>query len=238
MVADLPPSQLTLVRSYLSHRFPGSPELVTCFDQIAERFPTHLRVKELFETIEACHITANYLAELLKSREHPIKTVFDVACGHGLLGVLIAYRFPKIQVVCVDKQQREAYTNYVTVVSELGEKAEGEEKCLSNLGHMEGDLTAIPYDKDTYVVCIHGCNEATKLALEHARSAQAAWAVVPCCIRDELYDAQRIKCGKDDDLRHAFSCGVIAATYGACKSLTIDRGITNRNIVILGDGLE
>ena len=56
-----------------------------------------------------------------------LNTIFDLACGHGLLGVLLAYRFGcpdgdsctskhcrgDIKVVCVDLERRAAFNHYV-----------------------------------------------------------------------------------------------------------------------------
>jgi hypothetical protein len=39
--------------------------------------------------------------------------VWDLACGHGLVGLLLAYRFPDLRVVGIDRERRPAYAAYV-----------------------------------------------------------------------------------------------------------------------------
>eukprot|EP00658_Telonema_sp_P-2_P023774 TRINITY_DN19536_c0_g1_i2.p1 TRINITY_DN19536_c0_g1~~TRINITY_DN19536_c0_g1_i2.p1 ORF type:complete len:345 (+),score=66.82 TRINITY_DN19536_c0_g1_i2:158-1192(+) len=242
MVAELDATQAALLASYLHHRFTDrSQEMVECLRTIAERHPKRLRVKELFETVEAWHVVCSWIQTCIAQRkEHglpSLDTVYDAACGHGLMGVLLAYRFPQLQVVCVDKKERAAFNSYVEVVDEMGECSGGHDRVLCNLRHIEGDLTQMEYTQGSVIVCIHGCHEATKAVLDISRVHRTAWAVMPCCVRDGLYGpTQRIRT-KEDDVRHAFICGLIAAQYSAIKSTAIDRSITNRHIVVLGDCL-
>ena len=41
-----------------------------------------------------------------------IHRIYDLACGHGLLGVLLARRFEDVEVVCVDLERREGFEYY------------------------------------------------------------------------------------------------------------------------------
>jgi hypothetical protein len=56
-----------------------------------------------------------------------------LACGHGLLGVLFAYRFPKAKICCVDLELRDGFGHFCSVFEEFGQKEEGETKVLFNL---------------------------------------------------------------------------------------------------------
>ena len=47
-------------------------------------------------------------------------TIYDIACGHGLLGTLFAYRFPKAQVICVDLVLSDSYVGYGKVFEQFG----------------------------------------------------------------------------------------------------------------------
>ena len=49
-------------------------------------------VKELVESVEAFRLIVAYLAAAERARE--VRTFFDLACGHGLVGVLLAWAFP------------------------------------------------------------------------------------------------------------------------------------------------
>jgi hypothetical protein len=52
-----------------------------------------------------------------------VEHIYDVACGHGLLGVLLALRFPHCQVTCVDLERRECFGHYLQGFQAQGELA-------------------------------------------------------------------------------------------------------------------
>ena len=54
--------------------------------------PQYTRVKEIIESIEAFKLIVAFLATAENHRE--INGFFDLACGHGLVGVLLAYAYP------------------------------------------------------------------------------------------------------------------------------------------------
>ena len=224
MVCDLDAERTGLLLAYVAETT-LSDELSGFVAEVTRRFPKHLRVKELFETAEAYKRIGQAIYE--QWRDGRVETIYDFACGHGLLGVLLAYRFPKLRVVCVDQERRAAFDNYLTVARGLGVP-------LSNLVYVEGDFRDVKLPPKSYVICIHACNEATKAAIEMAAAAKACYAAMPCCIRDGIY-IRRIK-HVDDDTRYAASVGVIAGRFGAYKITAIDDRITNRNLIILGRG--
>ena len=53
------------------------------------------------------------LANLHRVYEPRVKRLLDVACGHGLVGLLIAYRFPQLEVIGIDRDERPAHAAYV-----------------------------------------------------------------------------------------------------------------------------
>ena len=122
--------------------------------------------------------------------------VYDLACGHGLLGVVLAYRFADVRVVCVDMERRTCFDRYLGGFQLHGKAAEGEAHPLSNLEFLEQDFTTLREEdiggSSSFITMIHGCNEATKLAIEMAQKHGAAYAFMPCCIRDGLYE--RLSC--------------------------------------------
>jgi len=200
-----------------------SDELATMISEISRRYPSYLRVKELFETVEAYKRIGQAIYE--QWRAGHVETIYDFACGHGLLGILLAYRFPKLRVVCVDLERRPAFDHYLEVARDLG-------VALENVSYVEADFRNLALPPKSYVICIHACNEATKIALEAATAAGACYAAMPCCIRDGIY-LRRIK-HVDDPTRYAAAVGVIAGRFGAYKITAIDERITNRNLIILG----
>jgi tRNA1(Val) A37 N6-methylase TrmN6 len=49
-----------------------------------------------------------------------VEIIYDLACGHGLLGVMLAHRFPRLRVVCVDLKRRPAFDHYLEVYRGFG----------------------------------------------------------------------------------------------------------------------
>ena len=129
--------------------------------------------------------TVSFLAELTESGR--VDTIYDFACGHGFLGVLLAYRFHKLKVVCVDLEWRPAFGHYLDIGRELGAE-------LINIEHIESDFCEVKLSDKSYVICIHACNEATKSALEMTRAVNGAYAAMPCCIRDGIYIKKIVCC--------------------------------------------
>ena len=67
-----------------------------CASWLARRPRGSARAKELVESVEAFKHARAFLAEAESHRGGlVIKTCFDMACGHGLVGVLFAYAFPE-----------------------------------------------------------------------------------------------------------------------------------------------
>ena len=222
MVHGLDSERFDLLLMYVEE-ITHSDELATMISEISRRHPSYLRVKELFETVEAYKRIGQAIYE--QWRAGHVETIYDFACGHGLLGILLAYRFPKLRVVCVDLERRPAFDHYLEVARDLG-------VTLENVSYVEADFKNLALPPKSYVICIHACNEATKIALEVATAAGACYAAMPCCIRDGIY-LHRIK-HVDDPTRYAAAVGVIAGQFGAYKITAIDERITNRNLIILG----
>jgi len=222
MVHDLDTDRLNLLLTYVAETT-HSKQLLAIIANIAERHPKYLRVKELFETIEAYKRIGQAIYE--QWRAGNVETIYDFACGHGLLGVLLAHRFHKFNVVCVDLERRPAFDHYLEVARGLG-------ALLQNISYIECDFNNIVLAPKAYVICIHACNEGTKNALEMARAANACYAAMPCCIREGIY-LRHIN-HVDDRIRYATAVGVIAGQFGAYKITAIDERITNRNLIVLG----
>ena len=132
-----------LERAYMPHRFgSASAEVGAALRWAWERHPTSLRCKELFETVEVFSLVEKQIAAIrARAREaqpvHPradddasaapppaaaaapppacnaVEHIYDLACGHGLLGVLCAYRFADAHVVCVDLERPPCFDHYV-----------------------------------------------------------------------------------------------------------------------------
>lgn len=222
MVHELDSERLDLLFTYVAETT-HSDRLSNIVAEIARRHPKYLRVKELFETVEAYKRIGQSIYE--HWRDGHVETIYEFCAGHGLLGFLLAYRFPKLTVVCVDAEKRPAFEHYLSVARDL-------DAALDNINYVECDIGSITLPPHSYVICIHACNELTKTVLQKAIEAGACYAAMPCCIRDGIY-FKRIK-HVDDRLRYGVAAGVIAGQFGAYKITAIDERITDRNLIILG----
>jgi hypothetical protein len=225
MVAWLDPERLELLLTYVEETT-LSDELARFVRTVAERHPKYLRVKELFETVEAYRRIGQDVYE--HWRDGHVQAIYDMCAGHGLLGLLLGYRFRKLSVLCVDAERRPAFDHYLAIAADLGIDT-------SNVTYVEADVAAVDIRPGAYVICIHACNELTKTIVERAVAAGARFAAMPCCIRDGIY-FRRIKHVDEDVMRYAVAAGYIAGRYAAEKVTAIDERITNRNLIILGGG--
>ena len=224
MVQGLDAERFDLLLAYVEERT-LSDRLATMVAEVSRRYPNYLRVKELFETVEAYRRIGQHVYE--QWRAGRVERIYEMCAGHGLLGILLACRFPKLDVLCVDAEHRPAFDHYLEIARELNVE-------LPNIRYVESDIAAVPIAPRSYVIIIHGCNEVTKIALERAAGAGACFAAMPCCIRDGIY-LRRIK-HADDRQRYAAAVGVIAGQFGADKITAIDERITNRHLIVLGAG--
>jgi len=230
------------IELYLRQSFPGSEEVAGILLEVARQHPTTLRVKELFETVECAVLIGRDISEAncqaKKTRQgRAISHIYDLACGHGLLGVLLAYRFSQCEVACVDLAKRDGFEHILAIFEAMGTPASSlqDARVLPNLCFLEGDIAtcAIAPGGGSYVTCVHGCNELSSRVVEAARESEAAWAVMPCCIRDGLYTVEHTT-NVDDNQRYAAMVGVLAGTYQASLIAAIDSRITNRNLCAFG----
>ena len=136
MLHDLPATTKEHMKEYIINRSPGSSEISDILFHIANIQPKQLRTKEICETIESITLIGAKINALLassnpKRMEH--MTIYDLACGHGLAGILLAYRFPNVNVICIDRESRPCWSTYVDAFEKYGEKAKGNDLVLSNL---------------------------------------------------------------------------------------------------------
>merc|ERR1712217_636466 len=136
----------------------------------------------------------------------------------------------------MDMSKRDVFEALVQTFRMHGMPLSGESEPLSNLRFVEGDVLSLDMPPRSMVVAVHACNELNRQIIEAARAVGAAWAVLPCCVRTGTYLPCRVGGGlhDDDDAKHTLTCGMVAGLYGAERIQTIDRRITNRNVLICG----
>merc|ERR1740139_965151 len=90
-IDTLPPHLRARFWRYLTDSFGQHyPELPAIFHHISLSTPRYLRVKELFEALEAFQIIGRAIATAGHGDDQgTIDTLYDLACGHGLLGALL-----------------------------------------------------------------------------------------------------------------------------------------------------
>jgi SAM-dependent methyltransferase len=214
------------------------PEFASIFHHMSLSNPQYLRVKELFETLEAFKITSSIIImaqDAQVEQKYNIHTVYDLACGHGLLGILLAYRFPTKKIVCVDLEARDSFQAFRSAFDEMGDPFEMQTP-LSNLEYREADLLSVESELDSscFLIAMHACNEANKEVVDMAKGAGAMWAVMPCCIRSKLYLKRASVLDLDSDSRYHLLCGAFAEANDAQLVRAISRDITAKPIIIAG----
>ena len=199
-------------------------ELPDVVAQVEAASPRFLRLKELLESTEAYRHVVRAL-EATPHRGAP-STIYDLACGHGLVGLLVAYSHPDIALVSIDRERRPAFEawsaamqrfrGHCDVSNASGDSgdvasasdvrsdsdasgdvasASGAEGCvechpgtapttLGNATFIQGDFQQISLIEKlsrspSLVLCVHGCKEVNRDAVRLARSASAAWLVIP-----------------------------------------------------------
>lgn len=235
MVAELSEGHSLLLSSYLRKAMPGSPEIASIIDDVVQTQPVAIRTKELFESIEAAKVLGQYIHEL--RAQDAVSEVFDLACGHGLVGALVAYRFPALRVVCVDLEERPIWMQIVASWQRAGIANRHHDKPLQNLSFVCGPVSDVVLGPRSVALSIHACNEANLEVLEKCREAKAHFGVMPCCIPERLYAGGGLSVTHlPDAARYALMSGAIATQYRAARVTSIDGRITNRNIAIMGGG--
>lgn len=206
-------------------------ELPGILHHVSLHSPQYLRVKELFETCESFKL----IGDIIVKDADKIDTIYDLACGHALLGTLLAYRFPRKKVVCVDLVERDSHFAFRSAFVEVGESFDSQIP-LSNLEYRVADLLSVETElaPSSFLVALHACNEANKHVADMARGVGAGWAVMPCCIRSGLYLGGASVLDFSSEDRYKLLCGVFAEANEATTVRAISRHITARPILIAG----
>ena len=244
MVADLAAQPKADLHAYLVERFPGSPEVAEALFHVSRSQRTHLRTKELIETVEAfVHAQSaiqNAITAARKDRTRtPPTAIYDMACGHGLGAVLLAYRFSKMRVVAVDREKRACFGSFVDAFVANCEAAPHETVVLENLSFFEGDIEATTPapGAGAFFLCVHGCKGVSPLVMELAQRVRGGYCVMPCCIDGAKSfglrtSSCRARWALGDGQRYAAQVGYLAGRFNAEVIAPIDERITNKNLVI------
>ena len=211
----------------------------------------YTRIKEILESVE----TYRKMVELVQRPTAPRRTdssaadkdvtlggIHDVACGHGLAGLLLAAHYPAVPLTSSDLVRRESYAAHVQAWRDEG-------VALANARFVQGNFTEL-YDvagdahgdahgdappeamaPNSLVLCVHGCNDASKAAVELAQQHSAGWAVVPCCMQNG-YAPSVESLRLSDEHRYVLLCGAMAATYRASVVWSLEARVTPRSVIL------
>jgi hypothetical protein len=249
MISDLPDEMKQHLRAYIIDRCPGSAEIADMLFWIAEQFPQHLRTKELCETLESVTLIGADINSLLSKNNDPTgsrkknMTIFDLACGHALGGLLLGYRFSFVKVICIDKEERPCWSSYRAAFEKFGKKANKNDTIVtSNVSFVVGDITSECFQPQSgdYIMCLHGCNELSPFVLSKAQSTITGFAIMPCCLRDGMLGVTTTSSNNnwgivDDTARYSIQVGYLAGKFGVGKIAAISQLITNRFLMLTGD---
>ena len=191
------------------------------------------RIKEIMESVETYRKVV-LLVQRPSAEAGGLGGIHDVACGHGLAGLLLAAHYPEVPLVSSDLHRRDSYAAHLQAWREEGVE-------LGNARFVQANFTEL-YDStrdadsasiapNSLVLCVHGCNDASKAAVQLAQEHAAGWAVVPCCMQNN-YAPSVESLRLSDEHRYVLLCGAMAATYQASVVWSIEPRVTPRSIVL------
>ena len=120
------------------------PELATILTAVDSDEEGHVRVKELFESLESYKIISNFIVAAQRTAEKnglpKVERIVELACGHGLVGVLLAYRFRNLDVHLYDLEKRKTFEAFLRAFSDKGVRHPGDDEVLQNVFFHEEDM--------------------------------------------------------------------------------------------------
>ncbi|CAJ1400043.1 unnamed protein product [Effrenium voratum] len=233
-VHELPPELRVRVWAYLRQMNPYEPSLAAIFSTLdAMPGPQKLRVKELFESCDIVSaLVMWWLRRPLTSQKRwgPPCRVLDAACGHGLVGMMLAHCFPDSLVRAVDLEERTLAGKALEAWAAAGRELANFQFVAGDLNHAKGWVEEASSISQSLVVAVHACNEATLDVLQLAEDLGSSWAVVPCCMRRRLYFPGSTHLEAEE--HYPLMCGALSARFGANMLHSIDRTITTKNLIV------
>jgi hypothetical protein len=198
VLSDLSPKQRARVWRYLRDVMGLSyfSEIAAVMAAVDADPAGHLRVKEVFESFETYRKVANFIVNAQKTAKAigapPVDKIVELACGHGLVSTLLAYRFPHLTVHAYDLFKRPTFDAFLRAFEKAGAIGPNRTELdgvLPNIHFHECDMgLAVEHVPNSFVLCIHGCGEVNRRAVEMAIDHGAGgWVLLPCCIEKEMY---------------------------------------------------
>lgn len=245
-VADLDPSKRAMLFRYLDEHIPETRYAEVLLQLEQEHGARYTRVKEILESVETYRKVVEFVRRPrdlalgapsnLREAAPILGGVHDVACGHGLVGLLLVARYREVPLISSDLRRRESYDAHLAAYEAIGHPLQTASFAQGNFTELydrDGGSEAMAMQPGSLVLCVHGCGTATRAAIQLARAHDAGWLVVPCCMPND--DAPSVRSMHvSDEMRYAMLCGSLAASYEAKIVWSLEPRVTPRSIV-LGD---
>jgi hypothetical protein len=161
------------------------------------------------------------------------KSVADLCCGHGLVGVLFAMFERKVERVCLlDKVRPESFDLVLEAAQAVAPWT------AEKIRYVEAPLkkTLQHVEPETAVLGVHACGKRTDYCIEHAIELGGSVALLPCCRRHRLHpspDCLKQVLGADVAIDVDRTYRLDAAGYRV-RWDEISPQITSKNRVLIG----
>ncbi len=157
--------------------------------------------------------------------------VVDLACGHGLLALLmLVLDDSSPSALAVDRRLPPSASRLRDAFTAAWPRLEG------RVALAEGDLTAVTLGPTDVVVAAHACGALTDRVLDAALAARARVAVLPCCHDAATCDAGGLEGWLDLGLAiDATRAARLSAAGYRVRTQRIPVAITPKNRLLLGE---
>lgn len=164
------------------------------------------------------------------------KSVADLCCGHGLVGILFAMFERDVERVWLIDRKRPASFDLVLAAAQAVAPWTAEK-----IQYVEAQLKRTPMyvEPGTTILGVHACGSRTDQCIEHAIALRGTVALLPCCRQHRMHpapDCLKQSLGADVAIDVDRTYRLNAAGYRVRWS-SISPQITSQNRVLIGTPL-
>ena len=123
-LADLDPALRDRLARYFRDACEGLPEFASVFARAERLAGKYTRVKEIVESVEAFKVVVSFVATCERTGARQVRKFFDLACGHGLVGIMLAYAYPDRAVMACDRKRRESFEAFAEAFAHYASREE------------------------------------------------------------------------------------------------------------------
>ena len=123
-LADLDPELRDRLARYFRDACEGLPEFASVFARAERLAGKYTRVKEIVESVEAFKVVVSFVATCERTGARQVRKFFDLACGHGLVGIMLAYAYPDRAVMACDRKRRESFEAFAEAFAHYASREE------------------------------------------------------------------------------------------------------------------